>query len=70
MKLISGDGRDDVISPGTTCYRGLSFRLMILAGTPTAVTWGGRSSMTTAPAPTVVYAPIDTLSITVAPAPM
>src|SRR5262249_29597538 len=44
--------------------------LITRAGTPAAVTWAGKSSTTTAPAPTMVHSPTDTLSMTVAPAPI
>jgi len=42
--------------------------LIGFAGTPTTVVYGGISSMTTAPAPTIAHSPILTPGITLAPA--
>ncbi len=61
--VVAGDDDAEKRCRGHRC-------LITRAGTPTAVTLGGRSRTTAAPAPTIVHSPTETLSMTVAPAPM
>ena len=61
--------RNDKADPWPSIHTVTRFCLTIRAGTPTTVTFGETSSITTAPAPTMAPAPMETLSMIVAPAP-